>query len=83
MTHDDFLRAILAEPGDDGLRLVYADWLDERDDPRGAYLRIEVELADRPGEEPPVVRRLRRLRLVEPRHLRTQGRHAQDLRRRQ
>ena len=29
VTEADFLRAILAEPGDDAHRLVYADWLDE------------------------------------------------------
>jgi uncharacterized protein (TIGR02996 family) len=29
-------------PGDETARLVYADWLDDRDEPRGAYLRAEV-----------------------------------------
>jgi uncharacterized protein (TIGR02996 family) len=38
-----FLAAISASPGDDLPRLVYADWLDERGDPRAAYLRAEVE----------------------------------------
>ena len=44
VTPDDeaFVRAILAAPGDDLPRLVYADWLDDRDDPRGAYLRAEA-----------------------------------------
>jgi uncharacterized protein (TIGR02996 family) len=36
------LAAVVANPDDDTNRLVYADWLDERDDPRGAYLRAEV-----------------------------------------
>src|SRR5215813_4740485 len=36
-----FIRAILDAPGDDAPRLVYADWLDERGDPRGAFLRAE------------------------------------------
>jgi uncharacterized protein (TIGR02996 family) len=43
--HEDFqfLRAIFAQP--DGVhRLVYADWLEERGDPRAAFLRLEVEL---------------------------------------
>jgi uncharacterized protein (TIGR02996 family) len=31
--------AVLATPGDDAVRLVFADWLDERADPRGAQLR--------------------------------------------
>ena len=29
VTEADFLRAVLAEPGEDAHRLVYADWLDE------------------------------------------------------
>jgi uncharacterized protein (TIGR02996 family) len=46
MTDDEaFIRAIVDRPGDDLPRLVYADWLDERGDPRGEYLRIEMELA--------------------------------------
>jgi uncharacterized protein (TIGR02996 family) len=44
MTDDAFIRAILASPGDDTSRLVYADWLDERDDPRGGFLRAEAAL---------------------------------------
>jgi uncharacterized protein (TIGR02996 family) len=37
MTADDqaFIRAIVDNPGDDTLRLVYADWLDEQHGPRG------------------------------------------------
>lgn len=38
-----FLRAIAAAPDDDLPRLVYADWLDERGDPRAEYLRLEVQ----------------------------------------
>lgn len=46
MTDDEaFVRAIVDSPGDDTPRLVYADWLDDRDDPRGPYLRAERELA--------------------------------------
>ena len=46
MTDDDaFLQAVVAAPGDDAPRLVYADWLDERGDPRGAYLRAEIAWA--------------------------------------
>lgn len=44
ITDDEaFVRAIVAAPADEAPRLVYADWLDERGDPRGAYLRAEVE----------------------------------------
>jgi uncharacterized protein (TIGR02996 family) len=35
-----FLEAIAAEPDDDGLRLIYADWLEERGDPRGELVRV-------------------------------------------
>ncbi|MBN9120370.1 MAG: TIGR02996 domain-containing protein [Planctomycetes bacterium] len=41
-----FIRAIVGNPGDDLPRLVYADWLDDRDDPRGAYLRAECEAVE-------------------------------------
>jgi uncharacterized protein (TIGR02996 family) len=41
---DAFVRAILASPRDDALRLVFADWLEERADPRGEFLRILVRL---------------------------------------
>jgi uncharacterized protein (TIGR02996 family) len=34
-----FLNAILERPEDDTLKLIYADWLEERGDPRGEYLR--------------------------------------------
>jgi uncharacterized protein (TIGR02996 family) len=47
-----FLQTILADPGDDAHRLVYADWLDERDDPRGRHLRIEVRLAELSEQDP-------------------------------
>jgi uncharacterized protein (TIGR02996 family) len=38
-----FIQDILAHPYDLGLRLIYADWLDERGDPRGTFLRAEAE----------------------------------------
>jgi uncharacterized protein (TIGR02996 family) len=42
VTDDEaFIRAIVDRPGEDLPRLAYADWLDEHDDPRGAYLRAE------------------------------------------
>jgi len=39
-----FLRAIRAAPDDSAPRLVYADWLDERHDPRGAMVRLVEKL---------------------------------------
>jgi uncharacterized protein (TIGR02996 family) len=47
MTEDEaFIRAIVDTPGDDTSRLVYADWLDDRDDPRGPFLRAEREAGE-------------------------------------
>lgn len=47
MTADEpFLLAVVDQPGDETARLAYADWLDERGDPRGAYLRAESSWAD-------------------------------------
>jgi uncharacterized protein (TIGR02996 family) len=37
---DAFIRAMLAAPGDATPRLIYADWLEERGDPRNEYLRL-------------------------------------------
>lgn len=39
-----FLRAIHAAPHDPALRLVYADWLEERGDARAELLRVQCEL---------------------------------------
>jgi uncharacterized protein (TIGR02996 family) len=41
---EDFLRAILQAPDDDGPRLRYAEWLEGRGDPRGEFIRVECEL---------------------------------------
>jgi uncharacterized protein (TIGR02996 family) len=41
-----FLAALKANPADDTARLVYADWLDEHNEPaKGQYLRAVVDLA--------------------------------------
>jgi uncharacterized protein (TIGR02996 family) len=53
MTYDDaFLQSILENPDDDGLRLIYADWLDERGDSRGEFIRVQCELARLPESDP-------------------------------
>lgn len=45
MNQDEaFLADIIAHPDDNNLRLIYADWLEERGDPRAAFLRTEAEL---------------------------------------
>ena len=52
MSHEAFLRTIIAQPDDDLPRLVYADWLDERDDPaRAEFIRIQCELAHLPDDD--------------------------------
>jgi uncharacterized protein (TIGR02996 family) len=46
MTHDEaFLQTIIENPDDDAPRLVYADWLEERGDPRGEFIRVQCALA--------------------------------------
>jgi uncharacterized protein (TIGR02996 family) len=45
---DALLRAICENPDDDAPRLIYADWLDEHDDPRQAeFIRVQIEVARR------------------------------------
>src|SRR5262249_47507300 len=39
-----FIEALRATPGDQALRLIYADWLEERGDPPADYLRLENEI---------------------------------------
>lgn len=50
---NSFLWAILKEPERDDCRLVYADWLEEQGDPRGEFIRLQVELA-RNGDPDPI-----------------------------
>jgi uncharacterized protein (TIGR02996 family) len=60
-----FIQAILANPTDDGPRLVYADWLEERGNPRGEFLRIQTALARMPRKDKrhaPFRKRLQELR---------------------
>ena len=41
------LRSTAAAPADDTRRLAYAAWLDGRADPRGPFIRAQVEIARR------------------------------------
>ena len=53
MSNEHFLRAIIADPADDLPRLVYADWLDENNDPaRAEFIRVQCELAGLPEDDP-------------------------------
>ena len=47
-----FLQDIVAHPNDPVPRLIYADWLDEHDDPRGEFLRLEVQLKELKEDDP-------------------------------
>ena len=49
---DAFLQAIRESPDDDTPRLVYADWLEERGDPRGEFIRVQCERARLPEHHP-------------------------------
>ena len=52
------LASIVADPGADLPRLVYADWLDEHDSPeRAELIRVQCELARRPDRPPELVTR--------------------------
>jgi uncharacterized protein (TIGR02996 family) len=51
MEEEAFLRAIAANPADDGTRLVYADWLEERGDPRAEYIRLRLRLREPRGRK--------------------------------
>lgn len=45
MTHEEaFLQAVLEAPDDDTPRLMYADWLSERGNARGEFIRIQIEM---------------------------------------
>jgi uncharacterized protein (TIGR02996 family) len=44
-TEEEFLRVILDDINNASRRLVFADWLEERGDPRADWLRIDCELA--------------------------------------
>jgi len=45
-----FLRSAVADPDDEAPRLIYADWLDERHDPRAAVVRLAERLRHLDGE---------------------------------
>ncbi len=69
MEDASFVAALTAAPEDDATRLVYADWLEERDDPRGAWLRVAtavlngLRLAVPGGRADPAMRSAHLMRL--------------------
>ena len=45
-TEDAFLQDIIAQPQDDGLRLVFADFCEDNDQPeRGEFIKVQIRLA--------------------------------------
>src|SRR5262245_16421863 len=66
-----FLDELKQNPDDDALRLIFADWLMEQGDPRGEFIRLQVECARLPLDDP-------RLAILEQREieLRETHRHA-------
>ena len=45
MSEADLIAAIVAAPEDDVPREVYADWLEERGDPRAEFVRAQLAMA--------------------------------------
>src|SRR5271166_1309247 len=65
MSDASFLQAIQSAPGDTGLLLAYADWLEERGDTRAEFIRVSVALGEWSPNEArfqPFWSQLRRLR---------------------
>jgi uncharacterized protein (TIGR02996 family) len=65
MTPDEaFIEAIRDAPDDDTPRLIYADWLEERGDPHGEFIRLQcalVKLRNRDSRREMLARREREL----------------------
>lgn len=49
---DRFLAAILEDSGDEAPRLIYADWLEKRGNPRGEFIHIQCALAKLSNTDP-------------------------------
>jgi uncharacterized protein (TIGR02996 family) len=65
------LRAILDAPDDDAARLVYADWLEERGDPRAEFIRLQCAAAQMADDDP-------RLPALQERERQLLAEHAQE-----
>src|SRR5262245_40229937 len=61
-----FLSAIMANPDDQTTKLVYADWLDERNDPRAEIVRLKVQVATQQDDWLEAVKRLTELEPTAP-----------------
>src|SRR6516164_216630 len=77
---DAFYEAILDNPDDDAVRLVYADWLQEQGDPRSEFIRVQCDLAKLPPDDPRATPlKFREWQLLE-KHGRTWGQSNRDRR---
>jgi uncharacterized protein (TIGR02996 family) len=52
MTHSNLLKGLIDQPDSDETRMVYADWLMDRGDPRGEFIAIQCELPNLADEDP-------------------------------
>lgn len=69
MTENEaFIQAIVASPDDDHRRLIYADWLDERGDPRGEFIRVQFAREELPADSRDHVELLVREKLLLAKH---------------
>lgn len=62
VARDAILAEILADPTDDTARLVYADWLAARGDPRGEFIHVQCALAAGTGNTAKLTKRETELR---------------------
>lgn len=69
MDSSSFIQEIITNPNDDVARMVFADFLEEQEDPRAEMIRIQFELADLDAFDP----RRRKLRARELQLLRKHG----------
>ncbi|HEY8504059.1 MAG TPA: TIGR02996 domain-containing protein [Gemmataceae bacterium] len=63
-----FLEQVRARPDDDAPRLIYADYLEERGDPRGEFIRLQCALAELPPTDPDRARLAAREQELRERH---------------
>jgi uncharacterized protein (TIGR02996 family) len=68
VTEPELLAAVCAAPDDDAPRLVYADWLTERGDPRGEYIQLSCRAHRLPYYSEEFLELLDRLQGIESRH---------------
>ena len=52
MQEQAWLQSIADHPDDHHQQLIYADWLEEHGDPRGAFMRLEVEYRQLATDDP-------------------------------